>query len=122
MEVDIWMILDDIGLHPKFNDVSGFPLGVLDPQFAAKQIFKTLVHLKNQLKWVSWTTYNDNLPLPFHIRPVFQCTSSLLDLECLSYNFYFLPTENLNALSSMIVTLPVLCFPKQPSTMSPLPF
>ena len=81
-----------------------------DPRCTPEQMFETLAHPKNQLKRLSWTNYNDDSPFPFHISPVLQRASSSLEyLELSSSNFYFPPTEDLNALlPSMVVTLPAL--------------
>src|SRR6202042_3320380 len=74
-----------------------------------EQMFETLAHPKNQLKGLSWTNYDDDSTFPFHISPVLQRTSSSLEyLELSSSNFYFSPSEDLNALPSMVVTLPAL--------------
>lgn len=114
MVTDIRTILD---YAPNFVMYSDFYLvhwhqynEVPEPQCMPEQMFKMLMHPKNQLKWLSLTNYNNNLLFLFHISPVLQHTSSLLQyLELLLSNFYFSSTEYLNMLLlSMVITLPTL--------------
>jgi len=80
-----------------------------DPRCSPQQMFETLAHPKNQLKRLSWTNYDEDSPFPFHISPVLQRTSSSLEyLELSSSNFDLSPNEDLDALPSMVVTLPAL--------------